>query len=333
MNEIIAIPAIAALARQGLERQGVPASAAEATVQALLAAERAGIASHGFARLPFYLEQLRSGKIVAAPCLTCREKGAVMLVDAGYGLAFPAVELGLERGLACVAAHGIVAVSIRHSHHFGMAGYYVERAAEQGILALAMSNTPAAMAPWGGCRPVLGTNPLAFSSPRRHARPVTIDLSLSEAARGKIMLAGQQNRPIPEGWALDAHGHATTDAQAALAGSMLPAGGAKGAALALMVELLTAGLAGGHFAFQASSFFAAQGDAPDIAQLLLLIDPGFFNAGYLEHIEHLFTAMLAQEGVRLPGARRNQVAAQCRETLSLPAPLIAALTEFAVTVD
>ncbi|TKI06080.1 Ldh family oxidoreductase [Martelella alba] len=322
----ISIQAVVTLAQAGLERLGVPSPAAAETVQVLLSAERAGVPSHGFARLPFYLAQLRSGKLQAAPTVSCREQGAIIVIDAGYGLAFPAVALGLRRGMVNVKTNGITAVSIRRSHHFGMAGYYVEQAAERGVLALAMSNTPAAMAPWGGCRPVLGTNPLAFSTPRARNRPLTMDLSLSEAARGKIMLADQQHQPIPAGWALDAQGRPTTDAKAALAGSLLPAGGAKGAALALMVELLTAGLAGGNFAFQASSFFTAEGNAPDVAQLLLLIDPGFFHPGYLEHIEALLSAMLEQPGVRLPGDRRARFAARAEENISLSDSLLADLT-------
>ena len=118
------------------------------------------------------------------------------------------------------------------------------------------------MAPWGGNKPLYGTNPIAFAAPRAQGDPLLIDLSLSHVARGKVMLAQKAGEPIPEGWALDVDGNPTTDADAAMAGTMVPSGGAKGAALALMVELLTAGLAGANFAYQASSLFDDKGDRP-----------------------------------------------------------------------
>lgn len=327
MNDLVSISVVQldALARQGLMKTGVTAQAAEATCRALMAAERAGIASHGFARLPFYLDQLASGKLNpnARPAITPR--GAVLNVNADAGLAFPAVQCGLERGLALAEEFGVVAVAIGRSHHFGMAGYYVEQAAQRGMLCLAFSNGPAAMAPWGGQTPLFGTNPIAFASPRVNDEPLVIDLSLSEVARGKIMIASQKKQAIPQGWAFDRQGEPTSDPDAALAGSMAPAGGAKGAALALMVELLTAGLTGSHYGFQASSFFTADGEPPLIAQLLLLFNPGFFPPGYLQHCETLFSAMLAQPGVRLPGERRREVARQNSETLQMPGALMAQL--------
>lgn len=178
------------------------------------------------------------------------------------------------------------------------------------------------MAPWGGNTPLFGTNPIAFASPREHQHPLVIDLSLSEVARGKIMLASQKQEAIPLGWALDKDGQPTQDADAALAGSMAPAGGAKGAALALMVELLTAGLTGSNYGFQASSFFNTEGGPPHIAQLLLLLNPVFFSAGYVQHSERLFAAMLEQPGVRLPGERRQAVTQQNSVQIALPTALL-----------
>jgi (2R)-3-sulfolactate dehydrogenase (NADP+) len=156
---------------------------------------------------------------------------------------------------------------------------------------------------------------------------VVVDLSLSKVARGKVMVAAQRGEAIPAGWAVDADGRPTTDAEAALAGSMLPAGDAKGAALAFMVEVLSVALTGAHFGFEASSFFAAEGDPPAIGQLLIAIDPGGFGYdGTAARIESLLTAMTAQAGVRLPGARRFDLrAAAERDGLSLDADLLARL--------
>lgn len=323
MSQItLAVEELNIIAQQALGKAGVDHDAAADTCAALMAAEQAGIASHGFARLPFYLDQLHAGKLKhdAQPLLT--ERGSVVNVDADSGLAFPAVQRGLERGIALAQTSGIVAVAIGRSHHFGMAGFYAEQAARQGLVCLALSNGPAAMAPWGGNTPLFGTNPIAFASPRDNQPPLVIDLSLSEVARGKIMLASQKKEMIPLGWAMDREGNPTQDADAALAGSMAPAGGAKGAALALMVELLTAGLTGSHYGYQASSFFNTEGGPPHIAQLLLLLNPAFFSPGYLQHAETLFTAMLQQSGVRLPGERRQALTQQNSTTLTLPATLV-----------
>ncbi|QGY32873.1 Ldh family oxidoreductase [Pantoea cypripedii] len=321
-HETLALTELEAIARRALCQSGVDLPAAEATCAALMAAERAGIASHGFARLPYYLDQLDSGKLNPRAVPTLTQRGAVVNVNADSGLAFPAVQRGLDRGMVLAQEFGVVAVAIGDSHHFGMAGYYAEQAARQGLVCIALSNGPAAMAPWGGNVPLYGTTPIAFASPRASDEPLVIDLSLSEVARGKIMLASQKKEAIPSGWAIDRDGNPTCDADAALAGSMAPAGGAKGAALALMVELLTAGLTGSHYGFQASSFFNVEGGAPHIAQLLLLLNPAFFSAGYVQHTEMLFSAMLAQPNVRLPGERRQATARQNSSSLSLPASLL-----------
>ncbi|SJN14609.1 Malate dehydrogenase [Halomonas citrativorans] len=310
------------LAMAAMRGRGFGEVEATATVTALLAAEHDGLPSHGLSRLPFYLDQAASGKVDASATPAVEVNGAVVLVDAKYGLAFPAVERGLEAGYTCVTKSGIAAVSIARSHHFGVAGVPVEAAARRGYLALAFSNAPSAMAPWGGKQPLFGTNPIAFACPRRAGDPLLIDLSLSKVARGKVMLAKIKGEPIPEGWALDTDGQPTTDPDKAIAGSMTPAGDAKGAALALMVELLTAGLTGSNFGFQASSFFDAEGKPPGIAQLILLIDPQRFSPGFVEHAETLFAAMLDQPGVRVPGERRFQQRRERGENITIATSLL-----------
>ena len=183
------------------------------------------------------------------------------------------------------------------------------------------------MAPWGGSQGTFGTNPIAFACPREAAPPLVIDLSLSEVARGKVMQAAKAGSPIPEGWALDAEGRPTTDPQAALAGTMLPLGGAKGAALALMVEILTGALTGSNLAFEASSFFEAGGPPPRIGQSLLLLDPVVFaGEGFGRRVETLLAAIAAQPGTRLPGERRLAARARARaEGVEIPDALHADL--------
>jgi (2R)-3-sulfolactate dehydrogenase (NADP+) len=162
----------------------------------------------------------------------------------------------------------------------------------------------------GGRHAIFGTNPVAAAFPRQNADPLMIDLSLSEVARGKLMVAAKEGRAIPAGWALDAAGQPTTDPKAGLSGSMLPIGAAsspKGAMLALVVELLVTALIGANFGFEASSFFVDEGNRPGLGQLFILIDPGALagQAAYLERVDVLVAEMLVDDGVRLPGARRE----------------------------
>lgn len=308
---------------------GMPEDLALPAARALVAAERDGLASHGLARVPFYAAQMRSGKVRPAARPQVTRDGAVLRVDAGYGLAFAALGAGAAAARAVVAELGVAVVSIGRSHHFGVAGHAVDPFAREGLVALALANSPAAMAPWGGTRALYGTNPIAFAAPRETGDPLLIDLSLSEVARGKVMLAQKAGTPIPEGWALDAEGRPTTDPDAAMAGTMVPAGGAKGAALALMVELLTAGLAGANFAYAASSLFDDAGDPPDLAQFILVLDPARFAPGFAARAEAMFAAIEAQPGARLPGARRRAEAAARSAAIEIPETLHATLAALA----
>lgn len=281
-------------------------AAAHATAEALIAAEADGIASHGLARLPAYADQALSGKVdgFAEPNLEWTGS-ACLRIDAGCGFAFPAIRKGLDEAVSRVAETGLVAVAVRNSHHAGVMGHHVERVAEQGLAGIACSNSPAAIAPWGGAVPLFGTNPIAFAAPRAEGPPLVIDTALSKVARGKIMVAAQEGRAIPEGWALDAQGRPTQDAQAGLAGTMVPMGDAKGAALVLMVEVLAAALTGGRFGFEAGSFFTADGPPPRIGQLFLVLDPKRLGGEtFAARLETLLDAILRQPGTRLPGERR-----------------------------
>src|SRR5215218_7480945 len=243
---------------------------ARTVARALVAAEADGLKGHGLSRVPTYAAQAKAGKVdgFVTPVVT-RPKPAVLAIDAAHGFAYPALEAAVS-GLPDVArAEGVAVAPIRRSHHCGAAGHPAERLAEAGLVALLFANTPAAIAPWGGSRAVFGTNPIAFACPLLGRAPIVVDLSLSKVARGNILAAQQKGESIPEGWALDEFGRPTTDPDAALRGTMLPLGDAKGTALALMVELLAAGLTGSNFAADASSFLDAEGPPPATGQLIL----------------------------------------------------------------
>jgi (2R)-3-sulfolactate dehydrogenase (NADP+) len=328
MSEMLSLAQAHDLAVRVLAAAGVPQANADYVARALVAAEADGQAGHGLSRLPAYADQARAGKVDGGAEATLTETApAALLVDARDGFAFPAIARGLERAVAMVTAAGVVGMGVTNSHHFGAAGYHVEPLAERGIVAMVFGNSPAAIAPWGGVRALFGTNPIAFACPRAGASPLVIDLSLSKVARGKIMVAAQKGEPIPEGWALDAEGKATRDAKAAMGGTMLPMGDAKGAALVLMVEILSAALTGAHFGYEASSFFDAKGPPPRVGQFFLLIDPTRFGGmGFAARVGELAKAVLDQPGTRLPGERRLKLRAAAQAGgIKVPPELLAEL--------
>jgi (2R)-3-sulfolactate dehydrogenase (NADP+) len=332
-NVTIAAAQLERLMATALERSGATHAMAAATARALTAAELEGISSHGASRIPQYCGHVRNGRAdgKAVPAVS-RDSKAACVVDAKQGLAFEACGLAASEAVRRARDFGISFVSVANSNHFGVAAYHLEPVVAAGLVGVAMGNSPAAMPAWGGKRPLFGTNPIAAGFPRRGAPPLMIDVSLSAVARGKIMVAAREGKPIPEGWAVDKDGRATTDAKAALEGSMLPAGGVKGAMLALMVELLVCALSGSAYGFESDSFFTEEGRPTRIGQAFLAIDPGALagKAVYEERMETLVAAMLADDEVRLPGERRraNRERAQ-REGVAIPADLLAKIRTLA----
>lgn len=294
------------LVADALVRAGTGSGNAAAVARALVAAEADGLKGHGLSRVPTYAAQVKAGKVDGHATPTAERRSAgVLAIDAALGFAYPALELAVAELPAIARAQGVAVAAIRRSHHCGAAGHPVELLAETGLVALLFANTPAAIAPWGGARAVFGTNPIAFACPLPDGAPVVADLSLSKVARGNILAARQKGQPIPEGWALDAEGKATTDPAAALKGTMVPAGDAKGTVLALMVELLAAGMTGATYAADASSFLDAEGPSPATGQLIVAFDPvAIGGAGVLAHFAELADAIATQPGARLPGSRR-----------------------------
>lgn len=278
---------------------------ADAVARALVGAELVGQGGHGLRRVPAYAAQARVGKVKghAVPRAERVRPGAVK-IDAGFGFAYPALELANAQLAEMASGQGVAIAGIRRSHHAGVAGLVVEELAARGLVALMFANAPAAMAPWGGRRPLFGTDPIAFACPTGGGAPIVVDVSLSKVARGRIMAANQKGEPIPEGWALDAEGRPTTDAKAALAGTMIPLGDAKGTALALMVELLCAGLTGANYGYEQTSFFDNAGDPPGTGQAIIAIDPGVFGDHALARFAEMAEQIAGSEGARVPGYRR-----------------------------
>ncbi|MEL6960428.1 MAG: Ldh family oxidoreductase [Pseudomonadota bacterium] len=299
-----------ALLQAAFEGAGVPPETAKSVAVALVAAEAEGQVGHGFSRLADYAAQAQSGKINATAQPEVIERGpAALHIDADRGFAYPALDAAYDAGVLRAKEMGIAVLTIGNSHHCGALSVQVDRLAEAGLIAIMAANTPKAMAPWGGAQALYGTNPIAFATPQADGPPLVIDLSLSKVARGKIMAAKKAGKPIPAGWALDAQGQPTTDPDAALAGTMVPIGEAKGTALALMVELLAAALTGSAFSAEAGSFFNADGAPPRVGQTIIAINPAA-QSDYTARVSALLSDIDGMDGARLPGTRRRAALAR-----------------------
>jgi (2R)-3-sulfolactate dehydrogenase (NADP+) len=300
------LAAVEELVTLALVKSGASQSNAASTAAALVAAQVDGQTGHGLSRVASYAAQVKSGKINgrAQPELS-HTRAASIRIDARGGFAYPALDLAIDKLASLTRDTGIAAAGIFASHHIGQAGRTVERLASKGLVAIVMSNTPRAMALHGGVLPKLGTNPLAFAAPMPGRDPLVIDLALSLVARAKIVAAQKAGKPIPADWAIDSSGKPTTDAAAALGGALLPAGGAKGSALALMLEIMCGALAGGRFGWEATSFLDDQGPSPSVGQMLITFDVDAFSGpAFASRMTELLAEVAGEPGVRLPGERR-----------------------------
>ncbi len=310
---LVSLDELQALVEQALIAVGVQQLAATATARALVHAEASGVVSHGVSRLPQYVGHIRAGRVraEAQPVLTQKAGTAAIMVDANGGLAYPACDIAIGRCRELAPETGVVFAGVHHSHHFGVASYHLLAAAEHGLAGLAFSNSPAAMPAWNGRRAIYGTNPVAMVFPRRQASPIVVDASLSAVARGKLVIAAKRGETIPDGWAADSNGVPTNDARAGLAGLMLPAGGLKGAVLAMGVELICSALAGAGLAFQNPSYFDESDVPVNIGHAFLLFDPEVLTGRehYYAQVEALVDATMTDATARLPGQR----AEACRE--------------------
>ena len=323
MDEVLTLGAAHDLVADTMVRCKTTPENARYVADALVAAELAGQIGHGLRRVLPYGAQALAGKIDGAAIPSAKTtRPGTLLIDAAHGFAYPALALAMEALPAMATSQGVALAGVWRSHHAGVAGWFVERLAREGFVAAMFANTPAAMAPTGGTRALFGTNPIAFAAPITGAEPMVVDLALSNVARGKILAAAQKGEAIPDDWAVDIDGYPTTDPAAALKGTMQPAGGAKGAALALMVEVLAAGLTGAVLAADASDFFGAEGPPPGTGQLLLAIDPGALGGS--SRIDELAGQFEGNGSARLPGRRRQAIAERVsREGIAVPGDLLA----------
>jgi LDH2 family malate/lactate/ureidoglycolate dehydrogenase len=237
-----------ALSAAVYESAGVPAADAALAADTLVQADLWGHQSHGMLRLGWYYARLRSGAMKAVTeTRLAVDAGAVAVLDGGDGVGPVVARRGVEEAVARARAHGVGVVSIRNSNHFGTCMYFTRMGAAQGCITLLMSNAGPNMAPWGGLKKKIGTNPWSIATPAGSHPPMVMDMANSGVARGKIYLANKRHEPIPDHWAIDKDGHPTTDPKAALEGFILPMAGHKGYVMGVMVDVLSGVLSGSQF--------------------------------------------------------------------------------------
>lgn len=218
---------------------GVRHEVAVSVATSLVYADVRGVESHGVLRLPIDIRRVREGMVdLAREPAVVQDRGATALVDGGNNFGAYVGQKALDLAIERARRHGVATVVVRRSNHFGKAAYFAEQAAAAGLIAIIVSNASQTMPPTGGVRPFLGTNPLAIAAPTGGPTPFLLDMATSQVARGKIIAAARRGEAIPEGWAIDAAGQPTRDAEAGLAGAVPPLGGAKGHGLPMAIDIL-----------------------------------------------------------------------------------------------
>jgi len=292
-----------------LEGVGVPSQAAATTAQCIVVSDRWGIGSHGLMRLPFYLSRLQAGGInPRAQLKLVTDLPSLVIFDGEDGLGHWQLQKAAEVATERAMINGVAAVGVGRSNHCGALGIYVWPMINRGLVGIAFSNGPAVMPPWGGNKVLLSTSPIAAGIPTQP--PTVVDLATSAVARGKIQAKAQAGAQLEPGWAFSKDGAPTTDAKEALAGMLAPLGGAKGYAMAVLVESLTGMLIGPTLSKNIPDMFAADQDAlpQQISHFVIAIDAAKLSVDGINERQAEFVAEVATTGGRLPGSNRSNPA-------------------------
>jgi LDH2 family malate/lactate/ureidoglycolate dehydrogenase len=312
---VMTLDEIGSLTRRVLERHGLSDLQAEPIARIVVAAEADECRSHGLYRVPGYVAAIRSGRARrdAVPRLT-RPGAGIVRIDGEGGFAPAAAEAGRDALVEAASTNGIAAMALTHCHHFSALWADVEPLAEAGFVVWAFVVGQSSVAPHGGTRRLMGTNPIAFGWPRPGRAPFVFDFATSAAARGEVELKRLAGEELPQGWALDADGAPTIDPAAALAGALLPFGGHKGSALSMMVELIAGPLIGEATSSRVAEMDIHDGGPPPGGELFIAIDPKLITSGsdWSAEAEAFFAGATAQPGLRLPSARRHQARQRTR---------------------
>ncbi|MDW0359509.1 MULTISPECIES: Ldh family oxidoreductase [Vreelandella] len=323
------------LAKAVLNAQGFNQEQTHALSQAVIAGQRDECHSHGLYRLLNCVKTLAAGKVVANAQPEVHDHApGIVRVDAKGGFSQLAFEAGLPILTAKAREQGIAALAINHCVHFSALWVEIEAITDQGLVALACNPSHAWVAPAGGNRPLLGTNPLAFGWPRPNGQPPFIfDFATSAIARGDIELHHRENKPIPEGWGIDRLGQHSQNPADVLDGALLTFGGHKGSALSIMIELIAGPLIGDLTSAESLAYDDGAGASPYHGELILAMDPERFLGStledYMARAEDLFSSIIAQ-GARLPSQRRYTARQRTqKEGISIPESLYQELSRLA----
>ena len=294
------------LAYEKLRKSGCSDDNLKGITDGILDAELSGIKSHGFHYLPIYCNHLKIGKINGKSKVNFEKiSNSAIKINADNGFAHSAINLGFDSLFDMCAQEGIASMSVYNSYNCGVLGFHTKRIAEKGFVGLGFTNAPASIAPVGGTKAVVGTNPFSLAVPLDGQAQIVIDQSASVVAKSEISVRAKTGESIPEGWAFDSEGMVTTNAQEALKGTMAPSGGYKGFGMGLLVEIFTACIAGGNLGTKASSFAGEDGGPPSTGQFFIAIDAEKFNSNYNESIQSLISSITEQDRARLPGSKRQ----------------------------
>ncbi|MDB5612918.1 MAG: Malate/L-lactate dehydrogenase [Devosia sp.] len=314
-EKLLTLSDIETLAREVLLASGVSLAQADAVARNVTAAEADACRSHGVYRLLGYVRAVASGKAdgKAVPIVSPTSP-AIIRVDACRGFAPLANEMARPALIAAAQSLGIAVLAVNNCYHNSAMWVDLEPLADAGLVSIGMTAGQRSVAPHGGSKPVFGTNPFAFGWPRPDGAPFVFDFATSAVARGEIELHQRAGKSIPLGWAVDAEGRQTIDPALGLAGAMLPFGGHKGTALALMIELLAGPMIGDLTSQESFAEDEGQGSPPLGGELIIAFDPVRFlgddAADHMARAETLFSSISQQDGVRLPGDRRLAARAQ-----------------------
>jgi len=321
-----------------LQANGCNAENAASVGRTIAAAERDGCASHGLFRMPGYIASLRSGKVNgrARPTVT-RLSPSVVKVDGDHGYAPLALEMGRQALIEAAKENGIAAMALVNVHHFAALWVEVEPIAEAGCCAMAFTTYKPAVVPAGAKQPLFGTNPMCFGWPRSDQPPMVFDQASASMARGEVMIAARDGHDVPLGTGVDADGNPTTEPQKIIdGGALLPFGGHKGSTIAMMIELLVAGLTGMDFSFEAQKNDNNDGGPPNGGEFMLAIDPNRFGDAdnWLQHSESFLERLAGMEGAHMPGNRRYANRAKsAAEGIAVSDALLASCREFLKPAD
>ncbi len=295
--------------RRALEVRGAAPGVAAAVADAVKVAENNGNRICGLYYLESYCVQLETGRVdgAAEPVVKIDRPGAVT-VDGRMGFAQPAFAAGFHAAVASATENGICGLAVEHTHTCTSLGYFTEQFAKAGMMAIGATNASPRVAAPGGAQRLLGTNPIAMAVPDgKGGVALQFDFSTSAVALGKITMAKAAGETIPLGWALDSDGNPTTDPEAALAGSLVSAGGYKGFGIGLMVELLASALTGTRRSVDVPPLKTPDGPPHDLGQFYIVIDPAAYSGdGFYDHLAGLAQSIAEDAGTRLPGTTRVQ---------------------------